>query len=826
MEKKNLQNNNSRLCKKAIQAVSMAILLVVMIFGNGVSVSAQFTFVGDYDRTFAAPLGYYIDPQNPVAPANDTNDTHFYTGVLLPDGSLIAGGRHSDINLRGDFYMRKFTASGAIDTSFGTNGFVRTNFHIRTDGVHGNDIPQVLKVQPDGKILFAGRCDVLTAGPFSSPMGPVFVDFGNDACVVRYNANGTLDSSFGGFPVPVSNGSQTYMVPIDPGKVIFQTGIRTNGQLRGTGGIYYDMAIQPDGKIVLIGETRDEIPPFGQNGEPSFRFGAIIVRLNPNGSIDTTFGSNGIARWSTPDGLPGCPTYYQPRRFNSLLLQPDGRIIAVGYNSTHDCGGASATGNRFVVTRWTSGGQLETVRHFDNTTAYEFQDEVAATVHLTRDASKILVSGSYLNLSGTPAGRQKPTLMRLNIGDLSLDTSFGNGGIAQYNQASNNSGGTTLYVKAIQPDGRIIGTDNAFLTGNTVRLNPDGSGDQSFGNESIDGSITLPRGRLKVIILHQGFNIPIDTGQILVRPNGRINLVGRVGDLTFGIGRAVVSQQNTTFQNGIYFDFENDGKDNLAVYRPSEGIWHNLDSRNNNYSAVQWGISSDRLAPADYDGDGKTDRAVYRDGTWYISQSSNGQARIVNFGLAGDLPRPGDFDGDGLADVSVFRPSSGTWYRLNSSNGAFAAIQFGANGDVPMLGDYDADGQTDFTVFRPSTGIWYTYRTSDNQVQENAFGLNGDIPLNGDFNGDSRADLAVFRPSNRTWYIARPVGVPGQNYDAVEFGLSTDVPVAADYDNDGKTDIAVYRNGSWWIQRSGTNDVINSQFGLSADKPVPAAYLP
>ena len=85
------------------------------------------------------------------------------------------------------------------------------------------------------------------------------------------------------------------------------------------------------------------------------RLGAIIVRLNPNGSRDTTFGSNGIARWSAPEALPGCPTYYQPRRFNAVRVQPDGRIVAVGFNSTHDCGGANATGNRFVVTRWTAG---------------------------------------------------------------------------------------------------------------------------------------------------------------------------------------------------------------------------------------------------------------------------------------------------------------------------------------------------------------------------------------------------------------------------------------------------------------------------------------
>jgi len=538
-----------------VAALTAASLLLAMIVGLRPA-SAQSTFVGAYDTSFAAPLGYYVDPQNPVPPANDTNDTHFYTGELLPNGSVIAGGRHVNTALRGDFYLRKFTASGAVDTSFGTNGFVRTNFHTRSDGVDGNDSGQVLKVQPDGKIVFAGQCYVFGSG----------AEFGQDACVIRYNANGTLDQTFGGGTLVYSSQSttQTFTTQLDPGKVIFQTGVISSGQSFGTDGPYYDMAIQPDGKIVLVGETRNYSSFFVGQGR-----GAIIVRLNPNGSLDTTFGSNGIARWTAPESPANC---FPSRRFSAVRLQPDGRIVAVGFNSVSTCGGSNATGNRFVVTRWTAAGQLETVRHFDNNTAFDFQDECATSVHLTRDASKILVSGSYRNVSGTPAGRQKPTMVRLNIGDLSLDTSFGSGGILQYDKASNNSSGSTLYVKAIQPDGKIIGTDQTFSNGNVVRFNPDGSSDQSFGNEGIQDS--LPRGRLRVTIPTS--NNPFDTGHILVRPNGRINLIGRIGDSTFGIGRAVVSQNTSTgAQNPVddaqtfafvhYYDFLNREADSAGL---------------------------------------------------------------------------------------------------------------------------------------------------------------------------------------------------------------------------------------------------------------------
>lgn len=269
-------------------------------------------------------------------------------------------------------------------------------------------------------------------------------------------------------------------------------------------------------------------------------------------------------------------------------------------------------------------------------------------------------------------------------------------------------------------------------------------------------------------------------------------------------------------------DFDGEGSSDLAVFRATTGEWFRKNSQVETFSGQPWGLTSDKLAPADYDRDAVIDYAVFRDGAWWILGSTDGTVRSEHFGTAGDIPMPGDYDADGFADIAVFRPSTGTWWRINSSNDQIVGIQFGQNGDVPMAGDYDGDAMRDLTVFRPSNSVWYVYRSSTFQVSADAFGTPGDIPISGDFNGDGRSDLAVYRPSNGTWYIARPAGVPSQNFNATSFGIATDKPVAADYDSDGKTDIAVFRDGTWWILRSSTGQIVSEQFGLANDKPVVA----
>lgn len=265
------------------------------------------------------------------------------------------------------------------------------------------------------------------------------------------------------------------------------------------------------------------------------------------------------------------------------------------------------------------------------------------------------------------------------------------------------------------------------------------------------------------------------------------------------------------------FDFDGDHKADVSVFRPTTRIWYIVQSQFNNFSNVQFGQTGDKLAPADYDGDGRTDYAVFRDGLWFVQQGYN-ETFTVHFGLPEDKPIPGDFDGDGRDDIAVFRPSNGTWYWLQSSDGGFRAVQFGIGSDIPIIADFDGDGRNDPTVFRG--GVWYWLQSSDNQFRAVQFGVSDDIPIASDFDGDGRTDIAVFRQG--TWYR---IHSSNNQFHAVQFGLSSDKPVPADYDGDGKTDIAVFREGVWYLLRS-QQGFTGVQFGATNDKPIPASFVP
>jgi hypothetical protein len=278
---------------------------------------------------------------------------------------------------------------------------------------------------------------------------------------------------------------------------------------------------------------------------------------------------------------------------------------------------------------------------------------------------------------------------------------------------------------------------------------------------------------------------------------------------------------------GAPIDFDGDGRTDVAVYRPSQSEWL-IDSTKEGGTdrRVVFGEPGDVPVPADYNNDGRTDLAVFRPSTgdWAIDVTRDGVAEYAFvYGKDGDVPVPADYDGDGTADPAVFRPSTGGWWVDTSRNGGtnFSAA-LGRAGDVPVPADYDGDGVADFAVFRPSNGKWIV-DLDRNGVRDLVvtYGQDGDVPLPGDYDGDGRADLAVFRPATSRWFV--DLDRTGGSDLVVAYGDARDVPVPGDFDGDGRFDLAVFRPSwsGWYVDtdRNGGTD-LEEAYGMAGDVPL------
>ncbi|MDD5484239.1 MAG: hypothetical protein PHP98_11425, partial [Kiritimatiellae bacterium] len=247
----------------------------------------------------------------------------------------------------------------------------------------------------------------------------------------------------------------------------------------------------------------------------------------------------------------------------------------------------------------------------------------------------------------------------------------------------------------------------------------------------------------------------------------------------------------------------------------------------NSYPAYRPMCFGWRRSPADYDGDGRTDLAVYDvvAGNWHL-MSAYGQYFPLSFGTAATLPMLGDYTGDGAEDFALFDSAAGEWRLYDVWTGQKFNMRFGDSEMIPVPADYTADGRTDLALYYPAEGAWFIYDLWSGQRINLAFGGPTWIPVPGDYNGDGGADLAVYEPASGNWQLLTYHWYTRQ-FQQINgnFGGPTWIPVPGDYDGDSLSDVAIFNTttGDWQILTM-KGQYLCGRFGWYGCIPVPGDY--
>ena len=392
----------------ACQPALLRLLTLIAVFLPWAAYAAE----GDLDTTFNSTgkilttigTGISTDSGRSVA--------------MQSDGKIVVGGYSVAANNYKSFALVRYNANGSLDTALGGTGKVTTA--IGSYDASGSGIV----VQGDQKIIVAGTA----AG------------FDGDFAVVRYNTDGTLDSSFGG------------------GKVTTDFGSNVEGFYTYTDEVGRAVALQSDGKIIVAGETFD---PYVDNGSHF-----AVVRYNTGGTLDTSFGGTGKVKTSFSNNLDGA---------YGVAIQSDQKIVVAGYAYNE-----VSQNDDFAVARFNTNGSLDTtfggtgkvMTAIGTVTATSGSGtDVAHSVAIQKDG-KIVVSGFATN-----GGNVDFAVVRYNT-DGSLDTSFGGTG-----KVTTDFGGLgdNIFSMVLQGDGKILvagqSRDSDFAV---VRYNTNGTLDTTF----------------------------------------------------------------------------------------------------------------------------------------------------------------------------------------------------------------------------------------------------------------------------------------------------------------------------------------------------------
>ena len=318
-------------------------------------------------------------------------------------------------------------------------------------------------------------------------------------------------------------------------------------------------------------------------------------------------------------------------------------------------------------------------------------------------------------------------------------------------------------------------------------------------------------------------------------PDAGTLFTGWSGGGCTGAGSCTVTMDSTKSVTAIFRtdgpsvsgDYDGDGRSDLAVFRPSSGMWIVKDwTTNTEIFRMPWGGGADKLVPADYNGDGKTDIAVFRASSlqWIVKDwQTNTEILRMSWGGMTDIPVPGDYNGDGKADLAVYRPSTGMWIVKDwTTNTEIFRMAWGGRADKPVPADYNGDGKTDIAVFRANSLQWIVKDWATNtEILRMSWGGMTDIPVPGDYNGDGKADLAVYRPSSGMWIVKD--WTTNTEIFRTAWGGGADKLVPGDYNGDLKTDIGVFRASSlqWIVKDWGSNtEILRMPWGGMTDIPL------